>query len=149
MELNALENISPENLVTSLHVAEVEIGEHVRKQRQKTVADGMPEVQDSVRSARQETRANDYVGGAFDERLQEPFQVLRVVFEVSVLNGDKVTCGLLEAGTERCSLALVRHMPQDSNLRALQLERLGQFQRSVCRCVVDDEYFDLETLVCY
>ena len=51
---DGLNDLAPECLVTGLHIGEVEIGEHVRKQREQTIAERVPKVKHSVRPATQE-----------------------------------------------------------------------------------------------
>ena len=50
LDRDALNNVPPEDFVARLHIGEVEIGKHVRHERQHAVTEGMPEVEDSVRS---------------------------------------------------------------------------------------------------
>ena len=66
LDLDRLDDLAAEGLVARLHVGEVEVGEHVRQQRQEPVAERVPEVQDPVRATRQEPRAEHDVGPAGD-----------------------------------------------------------------------------------
>src|SRR4029453_18510028 len=50
-----LQDFSSEDLVASLHVGQVQIGERIRAQRQQVVANGMPEIQDAMGLAAGET----------------------------------------------------------------------------------------------
>ena len=81
-----LDDLAPEDLVAGLHVGEVEVGEHVRQQRQELVAERVPEVQHAVRAPRQEARPVHDVGLAGLERLEQLAVLGGVVLEVGVLD---------------------------------------------------------------
>src|ERR1700730_15127927 len=55
LELDRLDDLATEGLVAGLHVGEVQVGEHVRRQREEAVADRMPEIQHSMGAAADET----------------------------------------------------------------------------------------------
>ena len=46
--LYVLDDFSPEDLVASLHVREVEVGEHIGEQGQEAIANPVPEIKDPV-----------------------------------------------------------------------------------------------------
>ncbi len=55
LDRNRLDNFATEDFVTGFHVAQVDVGEAVRKQGQQAVADRMPEVENAMRAAAQKT----------------------------------------------------------------------------------------------
>ena len=67
----------------------------------------MPEVEDTVRPAGQEPRAEDHVGLVVEDRRQQVAELVGVVLEVGVLHDDVVGRGVGEAGAQRGTLALV------------------------------------------
>src|SRR5439155_16595210 len=56
-----LDHLSAKHFVAGLHVAEIDIGQAIRKQRQEPIADGVPEIKYAVGSAAQKTRAVHHV----------------------------------------------------------------------------------------
>src|SRR5262245_58837721 len=62
VKLNALDDLATKHLVAGFHVAEVEVRNGIRKQRQEPVADRMPEIEDPVAFAAGESRSVNDVG---------------------------------------------------------------------------------------
>ena len=57
----------------------------------------MPEKKDPVRIASGEAGAIDHIGKTVDDRLEEQVEFLGVVFEVGILDNEKITRGLPNA----------------------------------------------------
>ena len=70
LDLDRLDHLTPERLVTGLHVGEVQVGEHVRRGGEQPVADRVPVVEDAVRATGEEPRPVDHVGVAGEQRLR-------------------------------------------------------------------------------
>ena len=86
---------------------------HVRAQGEELVADHVPEIDHAVGVAAHEARAEDDVGLAVEDRLEQPRVFLRVVFEVGVLHDHDVAGGGGEAGAQRGALAPVDFVVDD------------------------------------
>src|SRR5262245_32859931 len=82
LDVDGLDDLAPEDLEAGLHVGEVQVGEHVRGQREEPVAEGVPEVEDTVRPSGLEPGAEDHVGLAVHERGQQQAVLGWVVLEV-------------------------------------------------------------------
>ena len=138
LDLDFLNHLATENFVASLHVGEVEIGRHVGEQREKFVADHVPEIDDAVGVSAGETGAEDDVGLAVDDGFEEARVFVGVVFEVGVLDDDSVAGGSGDAGSERGAFALI-----DVVVDYFGDERgdLGaeDFAGAVGRAVIDDD----------
>ena len=137
-----LENISSHRLVTSLHVGEIEIVDHVRQQGENPVAQGMPEEKNTPLLTGGEPRAVNGISVTVDDRSDNPLIIGRVVFEISILNNRDVTCHLFDGGSDRPSFSHVHRLAEhlDARLRACKLTQNGQ--RLVCRAVVDTHQLD-------
>ena len=112
-----LQNLPPEDLVARLHVGEIQVGEHVRAERQDVIADRVPEVQHAMRLAARESRAIDHVGQAVDDRLDQLRVLLRIVFEVGVLDDDYVASRFGEPSAQRGALPLIDGMEERPDVR--------------------------------
>ena len=106
LEANSLDDLAAEDFVADLHVGQVQVGQHVREEREPLVRQRMPEIEDPVLLA-DEPRAEDDVGLILDDRLDELGILRRVVFEVGVLDDDDLAGGVAEPGAERGALSLV------------------------------------------
>jgi hypothetical protein len=102
-----LDHLAPEDLVAGLHVREIQVGQHVRDERQHPVPDGVPEVEDAALSPAEKTRAVHHVGAPRLDRVEQSRVVHGVVLEVGVLDDDEVPAGFLEAAGDRRALPAV------------------------------------------
>src|SRR6266849_4047603 len=80
-DLNRLDDIAAKNLVARLHVGQVQIRQHVRKEREKPVPYGVPEVKHSMGTVRYETRSHYDVSLPPDEWLEQSLQVPGVILQ--------------------------------------------------------------------
>ena len=96
-----LDDLAAKHLVAGLHVGEVQVGEHVGGERQETVADRVPEVEDAASAAAQEARAVHDVGVALGDRGEQLEVLHRVVFEVGVLHDHDVAGRVAESRPRR------------------------------------------------
>ena len=139
LEINLLQHLTAEDLVAALHVCEVEVGEHVREQRQEPVANGMPKVEYAVRISREKAGADDHIRAARHKRLEEALEIAGIVFKVGVLDGNEVTGRLREPRVECRPLALVHLVSEDAYLRVLEREFLRTLEGTVRRGVINDK----------
>src|SRR5579864_1973714 len=135
---DAVEDLAVEELVAGLHVRDRRVVENVGDQRQHPVTDPVPE--QHVLSLAGEAASVDNLGLATEHRVQELRPILRVIFEVCVLDEDQVTPRHRQPGPDPCTLALVDVVAEDAHGRVL--ERGQDLVGAVGRAVVDDN--DLE-----
>ena len=107
---DAAQDVGAERLVARLHVGEVQVGAHVRQERQEAVADGVPEEQHAPRAAR-EARAVDHVGVALEDGRDQARVLARVVLEIGVLDDGDVAGHVRDRRPHRGALALVALVP--------------------------------------
>jgi len=107
----------PERLVTNLHIGQVQIGEHVAEGGEEAVAKSVPIIQHSVRFA-DETAAVDDIGLALDDGPKEFGIVVRIVFQVRVLNEYDISGGDGETIAQGRSLALIDGLLEQADLHA-------------------------------
>src|SRR6516165_2551401 len=81
LDLDPLDVFPTKDLVASLDVCEIEVGEDVGKQGEHAVADPVPEIEHPMRLAAEETRAEDDVCPVLEDGLEELGVLGRVVFE--------------------------------------------------------------------
>src|SRR5262249_37090714 len=62
-----LQKIAAESFVTSLHIGEVQIGKHVRKQGEKSISHHMPKIDHPMRPASHKPRTEYDVGAIFQD----------------------------------------------------------------------------------
>ena len=72
--------------------------------------------------AAEEARPEHRVGPAAQDRLEQHREILRVVFQVGVLDHDHLTRGVLDARPQRRALPPVDRMVHDDLHQALGLE---------------------------
>jgi len=104
---DALDNFSAEGFETGLHVGEVQIRTHVGEQREEAVANGMPEVEDTVCLRADEAGAKNDICAVFQDRLEYNRVFRRVVFEIGILDDNDGSGGMGDTGAKRGTLALV------------------------------------------
>ena len=86
----------------------------------------------------EETRTEDDVGFARQDRLQQARDVARIVFQVGVLDQHDVAPSMLEAATQCCPFSLVLRLKKQPQLRYVRQQRqllLGPIRAAV----VDDQ----------
>src|SRR5262249_20478382 len=119
---DALKDFAAKDLVTGLHIGELEIGEDIREQGEKFVGDVMPEVVDALGTA-QKARAEDDVGATVDQRFEQLVVVARIVFEVGVLHQNDVARQFSEAAAQCGAFALIHLL--EKNAQIAQLDRVA------------------------
>ena len=130
------DHFATKNLVTGFHVAEIEVREDVRQQRQQSIADVVPEIQHALIVAG-ESAAEDDVGQILDDWLNELRVLGRVVFEIGVLNDHRITGGRREASPQRGTLAAIRVVEQKLEIR-LSVPAFQDLATSIGAAVVDE-----------
>ena len=101
----------------------------------------MPEVNNAMRPASQESGTEHNVGAIFQDRCKKDWVFVRVIFQVGVLNDYYVSSCVLKARTQSCSLAkiaLLQHKLIDPSVRF----RLKKFSRSIGRSVIHHDDFE-------
>lgn len=109
LDFDRLDHLTPEDLITSLHVREVEIREDVGQQGEESVAHRMPEIENPVGPAREETTAENDIRLAGYEGLDQAQQIVWIVFEIRILNGHEFPRDLAKSRAQ-CR-ARARHIP--------------------------------------
>ena len=95
------------DFVADFHVGEIQIGEHVGKQCQHAIAHRVPKKEHPVRAAAGETSAVDHIGQPFFNRLDQRRIILRIIFEIGILNQHDFPGHMAERGFQRRALALI------------------------------------------
>jgi len=136
-----LDEFAFENFVAGLHVGEVEIGRHVRQEREELVAEGVPEIQHAVFVRPDKTRAKDSIRLAAENGLQQRAVVLGVVFEIGVLDKHDFRGGQVDASPQsRAFTHVVRVADQlDAGLALGDLE--NDFRGFVCGAIIHNDDF--------
>jgi hypothetical protein len=138
--VDSVQDLSPEDLVAGLHVREVQIVEGVGEKGEAPVDDVVPEVEHAMPArAAQEARAEHDVRPSLGDGGEQRWVVGGVVLEVGVLDHDHVSGGLGEGGPQRRSLAAVRPMLEDPELREARGQGPQALRGAVRGGVVDDE----------
>jgi hypothetical protein len=114
-EPQILEDVCPHRLVTGLHVREVQVVEDVGEPREDPVPEGVPVQEHPPLRTRRESRAEDRVGSVLHDRLQEPRELRRVVFQVGVLYHRDIPGHAGDGGTDGSSLPAVDRMLEDDD----------------------------------
>ena len=133
-----LDDLAAEHLVAGLHVGQVQVGEHVRRERQHPVPDRVPEVEDAALAASEEPRAVHDVGVSLLDRPEQLRVLARVVLEVRVLDDDDVAGRLLKTRRDRGALSHVLRLQEDPDA-VLAVHLAQDVARAVLRAVVDDD----------
>jgi len=81
--LHRFDSRSCKSLITTLHIGEVQVSEHVGEQRQKPIANHVPEKKDPVRSPAHKTRAENRVCFPGEEWLKKRRVIFGAVLEAS------------------------------------------------------------------
>ncbi len=136
-EHEALHDFAPECLVAGLHVGEVQVGEHVRQHGEGAVADGVPEVEHSMRAARHEARSVNDVGLTVEKRSEDVGVLGWVVLEVGVLHDHVRVDRLGEPTAQGGALALIDWLEEHPH--AWVVDGGEYVARAVGGTVVDDQ----------
>ena len=67
LDWDALDDLAPEHLITGFHIRQVQVGEHVREQREESVAHTVPEIEYPVASAREKPGTDHHVRRSLGE----------------------------------------------------------------------------------
>ena len=99
-----------------------------------------------MRAAGEIPASQDDIGAARFEGLQQSWQVLRIVFEIRILDGDEITRRFTKSGTERSTLALIPSMRADFDRVVSFGQCLGDAEAAVGRGIINDHDFDRESI---
>src|SRR5262249_20740618 len=124
-DLHLLQDLSPKHLVAHLHIRQIEIGHHVTQGREELIADKVPEIQYTMR-ATVEAIAKDHIGPLLEDRLQEAWIVLGIIFQVGILDKHNVACHVRQRGPNGSAFALIRLMTDNLDREAIPGVALGK-----------------------
>ena len=117
-QVQAADEVAAERLVADLHVGDRRVVEHVGQQRQEAVAGVVPEQVRALRvRAAAQAGAEDGVGLAGQQRVDQRRDVRRRVLEVGVLDQQDVAAGLVDPAPDRRALAAVARLREHLDLR--------------------------------
>src|SRR5207248_5281454 len=100
LDSKAIQEFASKNLVTTLHIGQVQVGKHVREQCEKPVSDHMPEVNHTMSSAAREPGTKHHVSTILQDRSYKDRIFFRVILQVRILNDDQVASSCLETRTQ-------------------------------------------------
>ena len=92
----------------------------------------------------EKARAEDHVGDAVSQGLQQALQIQGVVFEIRILNGDEVTPGLCKARAQCGALAHVAGVADEVHLPVRVGQAFSNSAAVVARAIVDDDDLELQ-----
>jgi hypothetical protein len=104
----------------------------------------VPEVEDTVCAGRKETGTDDDIRKVRRERTKETLQIVRIIFEVSVLDSDEIARRLFEPGMQCSAFTLIHLVPQDAHLRVPERKFFRKLEGIVHRRVINYENLDSE-----
>ncbi len=119
LERNALQQIRPDHLVARLHVRQIQVAYEIAQKCQELVAQRVPEEKRAFVPARHEPRTKNRVRVLEQKHFHHLRQVVRVIFEVRVVDHHKLGVHIRQSGPNCGALAgipLVAH-PNPRNLR--------------------------------
>jgi hypothetical protein len=140
-----LQNFASENLVRGLHIRQPRAEQKIRQGREKTIRQARAKWNPTIARV-QKTRSVDDVRLTGDNRLKQIIVLIRVEFEVGVLNQNHVALRVMQAKPNRRALAQVdRHRVCTDHRRVLLAVLLDDVRARVRRAVVgdDDFHFDI------
>ena len=141
-KIEILEQRRAENFVARLHVGEVEIREHVGKQRQESIAHHVPEIKNAVRPASEKTRTEYHVGISRKNGREENRIFGGIILKVRILYQNDVAGGDGKTSPQRGALSLIARLVKDA-VRALSHLFLQNVDRSISRSIINDYDFDI------
>ena len=106
----------------------------------------MPERQHSRLFAAQIAGAENGVGMAVEQRLQQARILAWIVFQIGILDQAKIACRMLDGRAHRCALALVHRMADEPDAVIRGGDPLENRRGSVSGAVVDDDQLALHLL---
>ncbi len=150
LERDALQQIGPHHLVARLHVGQIQVAHEIAQKRQELVTQRVPEEKRALVAARHESRSKNGVRFLDEKHFHHFRQVLRVIFEVRVVDHHKICVDVGQSGPNRRALAavlLVAHPnPRNLRIRLLRFKRsaksIESLRRPVRRSVVDHDNLD-------
>src|SRR5690606_17110036 len=105
-KLHILNDLRPEELITGLHIGEIEAGEKITEHREESVHHIM-ESPVYLRIRLLKPRSINHIGPLIEQGLQELGYVMNVVFKVSILDSNNLTSRCFDSTAQRRALALI------------------------------------------
>lgn len=155
-QIERLKDLSPDHLVARPHVGQVQVREEVREMREDLVPERVFVEQDAMGFA-EKPRSVDDVGAVTLDRIDQLAVLLRIVFEVGVLDDDDPPARELEPAADCGALAAVRRLEVNRDVldgeamaglregrrretgRDAAGDLLEQFSCATRRTVIDDD----------
>src|SRR6185312_3519690 len=103
-------------LVTYLHIGQIEVSKHVTERGEKSVGDAVPEVKHSMRFADKPAPVHD-IGFLTKYRVQQLPIILRVIFQIGILNQHDIAGGKFEAVAKGGAFTLIDRFVDDLERR--------------------------------
>src|SRR2546425_5876029 len=94
-------------------------------------------------STAEETRPINHVSFALNERIKQRGIVLRIIFEVRVLNDHEIACGFPYPAPKRGTFAHIVRLQKHSHIRMLA-PCTQDFPRTVTRAIIYTQKLDIE-----
>ena len=113
--LDALQYFLAKNFVAGFHVREFQVGGDVGEQGEEFVGDVVPEIVDALRAA-EKAGAEDDIGPAVEDRLEQLGIVAGVVSEIGILDKDDFAGGFGEAAAQGGAFALVLRLKEKTQI---------------------------------
>src|SRR6266550_8028668 len=96
-----------------------------------------------MRSAAEETRPINHISFALNERIKQRGVVLRIIFEVRILNNYEIARCLLYPAPKRGTFAHIVRLQKHSHIRML-VPCTQDFPRTVTRAIIHTQQLDIE-----
>src|SRR5690606_31588940 len=134
--LHILNDLRPEELITGLHIGEIEAGEKITEHREESVHHIM-ESPVYLRIRLLKPRSINHIGPLIEQGLQELGYVMNVVFKVSILDSNNLTSRCFDSTAQRRALALIYVLLYKDVLR-LKRKSFDDGYRVILRAVINN-----------
>ncbi len=139
--------MATKQLIAGLHVGQVQVGEHVRQESQKTITDSMPKEEDPVWTSADKPRSVNHIGEAVEDGLKQEVVFGWIVLQIGILDDDIFSLGLTNPAVQCSSLTHVVFLGIDTHRKSgVCLVVLFQSaERIVAGAIVNDHDFHIES----
>jgi len=141
-DFDRLNDFAPEHFVARFHISQVQVRAFVREPRQHLITECVE--REGLAAHVAKAGAVDDVGHVIDERLQELVKIIRVVFEICVLDDYKPAPSSGEPCPQCSAFALVVIVEQDTQPIMRLSELIEAIARAIGREVIDNNDFEIE-----
>src|SRR5262245_26988134 len=102
-----MDYLASKALVTGLHVSQIEVRKHIRRQCQEAIAHCVPEKEDAMGVTASKAGAKHYISLILQNWVQELRVLGRVVLQICILKQHKITLGDLNTRSQSSALPTV------------------------------------------